>query len=416
MLIFINCEFQMLRRSTRKRAPSVRNAGNAAAAAKKAKETMTTRRNINTTRNQEPMVTAMFPPPRNEHTYNTIYSNAQISPVAVITSTGTCTTQDTAVMVPTVQTVPNTAVSVSTGNGRQEPFLPTNIYSGNAPTGTSINYDFQNTCNPCEVTKASDDIARNIPLSTKQKIIAGEYVDLASLLSNSQNTSTLGQNITFSQGQLIVQPKQPDLKINNIETWSDAFIVYISIYCSVHQGRFQELLKYMQIIRLGAKRTQGLNWKNYDEQFRLRKFQNPSSSWADIDTELWLLYMQVPGNTFPIHGNAPNPKYSQNAGGLLKCYAFNYQGSCTQTSCVYKHTCLRCNGSHPVATCFVYSKQSLPSNPQSPGIASGFRSRPPVLKGQSMPPFRYNPRQNQGPSRFRAAATALGQRQNPSQY
>lgn len=243
--------FQMSRRSTRKRAPSVRNTGNAAAAAaKKAKESMTTRRNIKTTRNQEPMVTAMFPPPRNEHTYNTIYSNAQISPVAVITTTDACTTQGTEVMIPTVQTVPNTAVLVSTGNGRQEPFLPTiatNIYSGNAPTG--INYDFQNTCNPCEVTKASDDIARNIPLSTKQKIIAGEYIDLASLFSNSQKTSTVGQNITFSQGQLMVQPNQPDLKINNIETWPDAFIVYISIYCSVHLGKFQELLKYMQMIR-----------------------------------------------------------------------------------------------------------------------------------------------------------------------
>lgn len=178
----------------------------------------------------------------------------------------------------------------------------------------------------------------------------------------------MGQNITFSQGQLMVQPKQPDLKISNIETWPDAFIVYISIYCSVHLGKFQELLKYMQMIRFGAKRTPGLNWKNYDEQFRLRKFQNPSSSWADIDTELWLLYMQVTSNTFPIHGNAPHPKYSQNAGGFLKCYAFNYQSACNQTSCVYKHTCLRCNGSHPVATCFVYSKQFLPSNPQSPGV------------------------------------------------
>lgn len=43
----------------------------------------------------------------------------------------------------------------------------------------------------------------------------------------------------------------------------------------------------MSMVRLGASRTMGLGWKSYDEQFRLRKTQNPSSI---IDKELWLLY------------------------------------------------------------------------------------------------------------------------------
>ncbi|CAG2255924.1 SLC35A1_2_3 [Mytilus edulis] len=53
-----------------------------------------------------------------------------------------------------------------------------------------------------------------------------------------------------------------------------------------------ELLKYMQTVRLGAKRYAGLGWKLYDEQFRLRRSQEPAGSWSVIDTELWLLYIQ----------------------------------------------------------------------------------------------------------------------------
>ncbi|CAG2229749.1 unnamed protein product [Mytilus edulis] len=57
-------------------------------------------------------------------------------------------------------------------------------------------------------------------------------------------------------------------------------------------GRLQELLKYMSVVRLGAKRNpNNLGWKLYDEQFRLRKTLDPASSWAIVDPELWLLYM-----------------------------------------------------------------------------------------------------------------------------
>ena len=54
----------------------------------------------------------------------------------------------------------------------------------------------------------------------------------------------------------------------------------------------------MYTIRLGAKRLAGHGWVHYDEQCRLRKALNPSSSWAVVDTELWLLYMNNSGKTY----------------------------------------------------------------------------------------------------------------------
>jgi len=119
------------------------------------------------------------------------------------------------------------------------------------------------------------------------------------------------------------------------------------IYCSTHPDRFQELLKHMHSVQLGAKCIPGLGWKSYDEQFRLRKAQDPASSWATIDTELWLLFMQ---STQPRITQSDNPVSKLQS---LKCYAYNYDNHCTEFSCDYQHTWLRCGRIHSVNLCTI---------------------------------------------------------------
>jgi CRISPR/Cas system CSM-associated protein Csm4 (group 5 of RAMP superfamily) len=55
----------------------------------------------------------------------------------------------------------------------------------------------------------------------------------------------------------MLEPTVKAIKINSIEIWTDAFIVYMSVYCSIDTTNFQALLKYMNSIRLGAKRCSG---------------------------------------------------------------------------------------------------------------------------------------------------------------
>ena len=80
--------------------------------------------------------------------------------------------------------------------------------------------------------------------------------------------------VIVSHGELLIEPKQQHKQIVNIETWTDAFFIFTSIYCTTHPLKF---LKYILCIRLGSKRCSG-GWKAYDEQFRLRMVQDPSSS------------------------------------------------------------------------------------------------------------------------------------------
>jgi hypothetical protein len=156
-----------------------------------------------------------------------------------------------------------------------------------------------NTHTPIQcATKAGDDVSRHFSLNIKQKIMAREYIELASLLDNTQSTQSTKHTISVIQGGRIAKPKEKITKIMSIESWTEEFTIFVSGYCSAHASQFQDLLKYMHIIRLGAKRSVGFGWRTYDEQFRLRKSQDPASSWANIDPELWLLFMQSSGSSY----------------------------------------------------------------------------------------------------------------------
>ena len=114
----------------------------------------------------------------------------------------------------------------------------------------------------------------------------------------------------------------------------------MSIFCTAHPNRFQELLKYMSDVRLSAKRNPGLGWKLYDEQLRLRKAVNPESSWGLVDMEISLMYM-VNSNNNVANVNDVSPGYrsgsvNMNLSRRLKCYEFNYEGKCSKQVCQYK--------------------------------------------------------------------------------
>ena len=76
--------------------------------------------------------------------------------------------------------------------------------------------------NPVICSKASDDLSRNVSLNIKQKIIMGEYTDLALLLVNSQTAAAKSQ-------KLVVQQKQHK-KIINIENWTDVILIYLQAF------------------------------------------------------------------------------------------------------------------------------------------------------------------------------------------
>ncbi|CAG2232652.1 unnamed protein product [Mytilus edulis] len=161
---------------------------------------------------------------------------------------------------------------------------------GNTNGASSFTMPFSTFDHPIQIPSMHANIAFNVSQSIREKIVKSEFIDLGILLTN--NTQQATQKLVFRGGEFIVQTENMQNKIGSIDQWTSAFIIFVSVYCTVHSGRLQELLKYMSVVRLGAKRNpNNLGWKLYDEQFRLRKALDPASSWAIVDPELWLLYM-----------------------------------------------------------------------------------------------------------------------------
>ncbi|XP_061188703.1 uncharacterized protein LOC133196870 [Saccostrea echinata] len=197
--------------------------------------------------------------------------------------------------------------------------------------------------------------------STKQKIANGEYINLALLLVRDPSKLQVSTLSMDAQGQIIAQPKNTN-KITSIDKWTDAFLIFASIYLTAHPNKTQQLLKYLHDVRLGAEKSQG--WVTYDEQYRLRMAINPNGNWGVIDNELWLVYM------------SPSVAYNnQRASTYYKCFDYNYKGKCTRLQCTYTHRCLKCNDMHPALLCL--SSQAA-SAQTSLNLNRAFRANGPV--------------------------------------
>ena len=246
-------------------------------------------------------------------------------------------------------------------------------FSGNTVPGNSLcnNLDtltvplMSNSLNqPNQVNSFHVHIASEISQATREKIQRSEYIDLSLLLSNNNVQRQDIKKLVIVNGELSIKSGNLRTKINNIERWTSAIIIFISIYCSAHENRVQELLKYMSDVRLGAQRSSSFGWKPYDEQCRLRKACNPMNSWDIVDVELWLLYLS--SSTAPLSfGHSQSTHAGANTGMKNKCYAFNYNGKCSRLNCPYFHACMKCSSLlHSVTSCPVLANQSPTQNRQ----------------------------------------------------
>lgn len=201
---------------------------------------------------------------------------------------------------------------------------------------------------PPKINSVHNAVGSHVLPSIKEKIVAGQYVDFETLLESQMNVSNDNKITISNEGELILKPSTPSKqKITGIESWSDAFVIYCSIYLSAHPEKSQDLIKYMHTIRTGAKRHHGMGWKLYDQQFRLRLATDPSAgSFGQIDNELWLMYMASSSLPFDqLRGSNQNSRISK-----LKCYDYNFR-QCVRDHCSYLHFCLNCNSSHPYRYC-----------------------------------------------------------------
>lgn len=219
----------------------------------------------------------------------------------------------------------------------------------------------------------SDELSAHVPLAIAQKIWSNQYININLLLKGAVELQELcaGGAIRLNkQGLLESKPQVFKDPVPTIEKWTDAFLIFSSIYLKKHPERTQELLQYMNVIREAASRSTSFAWRNYDEQFRLRQAIN-IQPWGQLNTDLWLRVMTLSANsTVPFEHSSFN---------RLKCLDFNH-GICNFKGCKFLHACSHCGGTnHGRQNCFKLVPPATRSVPLA--IRGGFTFRP--GRGQS---------------------------------
>ncbi|KAH3829143.1 hypothetical protein DPMN_131132 [Dreissena polymorpha] len=103
----------------------------------------------------------------------------------------------------------------------------------------------------CMIPSFQSVLGDHLPQSIKDNIIS----DLASLLEAPVVPEDLGKHLVLNNsGELVVKPNMKQ-SIVDIAKWTDAFLIFSSIYLSAHPVKMQDLLKYMHTIRLGQQDT-----------------------------------------------------------------------------------------------------------------------------------------------------------------
>lgn len=212
------------------------------------------------------------------------------------------------------------------------------------------------------IPEFDDTLGDHVPQSTKQKIWDNQFVNLNSLLPDREENTNFDMSessplVITKNGQIgLGSRQQANRKVANINAWTDAFIIFVSIYLQKYQ-QVQialDLLKYLNHIRWAAAKVGGLAWRQYDEQFRLRKAKKPTKSWATLDLELWLLFVSSSTPLNQLTSKSGLGDFTSKPKGI--CWDFNGK-KCSRAACKFKHICNKCSGPHPELECRFFRGQ-----------------------------------------------------------
>ena len=100
----------------------------------------------------------------------------------------------------------------------------------------------------------------------------------------------------------------------------------------------------------GVKLGMGFVWRTISST----KARVPQSSWADVDVELWLLYVSAPDSPFLTEWdkNEHRDFSSDMSKKGIRTYWGYDKGRCTYgNNCRFIHKCSECYGNHPLSAC-----------------------------------------------------------------
>ena len=256
---------------------------------------------------------------------------------------------------PTLATMSSTSTSLPLQTGASDVATTINSVSS-AISGTSTLL-----LNQSSFHSASIQITNQINIKTKQKVWAGEYVELSAFLSSPSDTNSyqLHFDPEESSSTLKVVQQNKQQPITNIGLWSKAWNRFSAVVLEKNPNLAVGLAHHMEVVTDLAKKRS--HWRYYDEEFRKLVARN-EATWGTTHLELYLKAV-VEGLTESKSDQSNKPARQQSQKILVPkgaCVAFHVHGSCANGwSCSYQHKCFYCLNSHPASRCSNPQKQNV---------------------------------------------------------
>ena len=135
-----------------------------------------------------------------------------------------------------------------------------------------------------------------VPPRIKEKIISGEFIDLATLLPKAmflgsiepETSKSLTVHLNPTGNDLSVRPQPSSKKISSFVSWMEAWNIYLAIIINHSPARAPQLVAYQRIITSASIHYPLSAWLNYDVQFRTLAASDPLVRWDIRHTDLWL--------------------------------------------------------------------------------------------------------------------------------
>jgi len=113
-----------------------------------------------------------------------------------------------------------------------------------------------------------------VPPRIKEKIISGEFIELATLLPKAmfsgsgepETSRPLTLHLTPTGNDLSVRPTS-SRRISSFASWMEAWNIYLAILIDYSPARAPQLVAYQRIITSANNHYPLAAWLNYDVQF-----------------------------------------------------------------------------------------------------------------------------------------------------
>lgn len=211
-------------------------------------------------------------------------------------------------------------------------------------------------------------LSRPVDRNMEDKILRGEYVDLALLLPDNMYQSQapeiqlrLDDSSSGPMGSPVTMVRKRKPVIDSFQKWLEAYMVYMLVIVTAYPRWALEPIKYQHIISCAVTKFKGLAWLSYDQQFRRRASSNLSLQWDKVDLELWTVTFSGLAKphcsicSSPYHAEDVCPSadpYRKQRRSQTVCFDFNKSSGCRRRNCSYPHVCRRCHSnSHTVQDC-----------------------------------------------------------------